>query len=90
MIGLIGAMEMGISGLVACMEQTQTESVSGILFYIGTIEGMPCVVAKCGAGKVNAAICAEAMILKYAPEKAVMDFMALRAALAQKLKSVTL
>lgn len=68
MIGLIGAMEMEISGLVACMEQTQTESVSGILFYIGTIEGMPCVVAKCGAGKVNAAICAEAMILKYAPE----------------------
>lgn len=68
MIGLIGAMEIEIKGLIAYMKNIQEESVSGMVFYSGTICEVPCVVAKCGPGKVNAAVCAEAMILKYAPE----------------------
>ncbi len=68
MIGIIGAMEMEVNGLKACMEQVEIETVSQITFYKGNIEGVPCVVARSGVGKVNAAICAQIMAMKYAPK----------------------
>ncbi len=66
-IGIIGAMQPEIEGLVASMSGAVCERVSGIDFYIGDIEGRAVAVAKCGIGKVFAAICAEAMILRYSP-----------------------
>lgn len=66
-IGLIGAMDMEIEALAGAMEETGTETMAGLVFHQGTIEGVPCVVAMCGAGKVNAAVCAEAMVLRYQP-----------------------
>ena len=64
-IGIIGAMEMETQGLCAAMTKTVTETVSGIRFTSGLLEGHPVVVATCGVGKVAAAMCAEAMILRF-------------------------
>ena len=67
MIGLIGAMKMEIEGLVDKLVNEKQEMVSGICFHSGEISGTQCVIAQCGPGKVNAAICTEAMLLRYAP-----------------------
>ncbi|MBR5258808.1 MAG: 5'-methylthioadenosine/adenosylhomocysteine nucleosidase [Clostridia bacterium] len=69
MTGIIAAMEAELSGLVACLEQTVTETVSGRTFYSGRLLGKDAVMTVCGIGKVNAAVCAEAMILKYHPSE---------------------
>lgn len=67
MIGIIGAMSVEVDDLKACMSNVAIETISGIDFYEGSIHGVTCVVAKCGVGKVHAAICAQAMILQYHP-----------------------
>lgn len=64
-IGIIGAMEVETAGLVAEMTQTKTSTVSGVTFTQGHLCGKEVVVATCGVGKVFAAICAEAMILRF-------------------------
>ncbi len=66
-VGIIGAMQQEVSSIVALLRDTATERVSGIDFYVGTLENKRVAVAKCGVGKVFSAICAEAMIIKYAP-----------------------
>lgn len=66
-IAVIGAMEPEVLGLIAEMEEHTAEFVSGIEAHIGKIYGKTVVVARCGIGKVFAAICAEALILKYSP-----------------------
>ncbi len=66
-IGIIGAMQPEVEGLIASMKEAVCENVSGIDFYLGEIEGKRVVLAKCGVGKVFAALCAEAMIIKYSP-----------------------
>lgn len=65
MLGIIGAMEMETKGLKAAMTHKQEVTVSGIRFTEGLLEGAPVVVATCGVGKVAAAMCAEAMILRF-------------------------
>ncbi len=67
-IGIIGAMQLEVEGLIASMKDAVCESVSGIDFHIGEICGKQVVVARGGVGKVFAALCTEAMILKYSPE----------------------
>ena len=66
-IGIIGAMEPEVKSLIEKLENKSLETVSGIDFCIGEISGKRLAVAKCGIGKVFAAICAEVMILKYTP-----------------------
>lgn len=68
MIGIIGAMKIEIEKINAAMEDKNEETVSGILFTSGKLYGRDVVTAVCGIGKVFAAVCAEAMILKYSPE----------------------
>ncbi len=68
MIGIIGAMDMEVAQLRERMQNPVSETVSGIEFIRGTLEGQPAVVARCGVGKVFAALCAQTMILKYAPD----------------------
>ena len=67
-IGIIGAMQMEVDNLKEAMENQSTVTVSGIRFVSGTIGEMDVVAAVCGVGKVFAAICAEAMILKFNPD----------------------
>lgn len=67
-IGIIGAMTVEVDGLKQCMENAVTEEVSGIQYTCGTLCGCEVVVAQSGVGKVNAAICAQTMILRYQPD----------------------
>lgn len=64
-IGVIGAMQMEIDNLKESMENMETETISGVTYVSGTVAGKEVVAAVCGVGKVFAAICAEAMILRY-------------------------
>ena len=66
-IGIIGAMAVEVEKLLASMKETGAEQYSGLTFHIGELEGVPCVVVQCGAGKVNSAVCAQTLILKYEP-----------------------
>lgn len=67
MIGIIGAMDVEVEGIKLVVENSSERIISGVTFVSGTIEGREVVVAKCGIGKVNAAICTEAMILAFNP-----------------------
>ena len=66
-IGIIGAMDDEVRELISRLNNRQTEKVGGIEFNIGEIFDKRVVIARCGVGKVFAAICAEAMIIKYSP-----------------------
>lgn len=68
MIGIICAMQIEIDKINEAVENKTTEVVSGVTFTKGTLFGKEVVTAVCGVGKVFAAICAEAMIIKYNPE----------------------
>lgn len=68
MIGIICAMEVELKGILSLIKNPEKETISNIEFTKGTVFDKEVVVAKCGIGKVFAALCAEAMILKYNPE----------------------
>ena len=68
MIGIITALALEAEKLISESENTVTEEVTGLIFHKITINKKEAVVAVCGVGKVNAARCAEAMILKYSPD----------------------
>lgn len=68
-LGIIGAMQMEIDDLKESMKQITTVSCSGVEFICGKIGNTEVVAAICGVGKVFAAICAEAMILKFNVER---------------------
>ena len=67
-IGIIGAMQIEVEAICAAMENTVTETVGNMTFVCGDLRGKKVVCAKCGIGKVFAAMCAQTMILKYAPD----------------------
>ena len=67
-IGIIGAMEPEVCALIDALSDRESETVSGITFYTGNLHGKRVAIARCGIGKVFAAICAEIMILKYSPD----------------------
>ena len=66
-IGIIGAMSDEVSGLISRLQNHKCEKVGGIEFHTGTMFSKNVVIAQCGVGKVFAAMCAEAMIIKYNP-----------------------
>ncbi len=66
-IGIIGAMEVEVNSIIARLAGKESSGTAGLLFYTGELEGVPVVVAECGPGKVNSAVCAQIMILKYKP-----------------------
>lgn len=68
MIGIIGAMDVEVDGIKKYIECLKTEEISGIKFCTGKLFGKDIVVAKSGEGKVNSAMTAQTMILKYNPE----------------------
>lgn len=67
-IGIIGAMEVEVAELIDSMKNIKQEAISGINYFEGTLQGKNVVVAKCGVGKVHAAVCTQTMILKYKPD----------------------
>lgn len=68
MIGIIGAMDVEVQDLLERMTDESAKTVSGICYHRGVIAGAECVVARCGVGKVAAAVCAQTMILRYRPD----------------------
>ena len=67
MIGIIGAMDVERAALRAMLSEPLEETVSGVTYTRGMLCGKQVVLAVCGIGKCNAAICAQTMILRYAP-----------------------
>lgn len=67
-IGIIGAMDIEIKNLLDKMENKKEEPFGKLIFYKGKINGINCVLVKCGVGKVNAAVCTQTLILKYLPD----------------------
>jgi len=67
MIGIIGALKIEVEALKKEMNRIEVHTVSRIDYYTGTLWGQEVVIAVCGIGKVNAAVCAQTMILSYAP-----------------------
>lgn len=70
-LGIIAAMQAEADPLIAQMTDIETKTVSGITFTKGQLHGHQVVVAVCGIGKVFAALCAQTMILKYAPARVI-------------------
>ena len=68
LIGIIGAMSVEVEGLKQAMVSAESETVGAIEFTKGVIGKCDVVVAKCGVGKVFAGMCAQTMIVKYAPD----------------------
>ena len=66
-IGIIGALSDEVAELISRLEGHSVERLGSIDFHLGELEGKSVVIAKCGVGKVFAAICAEAMIIGYSP-----------------------
>ncbi len=62
MIGILGAMESEVRGLVSIMDVEATGSGAGFEYWRGTLAGHSCVVARCGMGKVSAASGVQRMI----------------------------
>ncbi len=67
MIGVICAMEKEADALILKMQDKRVENCGSLSFTLGRLCERDVVVAKCGIGKVFAAMCAEAMIIKYNP-----------------------
>ena len=68
MLGIIGAMDQEMDALFAKIRDAKEEKIGFSRFFSGTLEGVPCVISRCGIGKVHAAACAQAMLMRYQPE----------------------
>lgn len=67
MIGIIGAMDIEVESLKRLLQDVRKEEISNIEFFCGKIGETETVIAKCGVGKVFAAICAQTMIMHFKP-----------------------
>lgn len=65
--GIIGAMDIEVNSIVAAMEHQASKNIGHLTFHTGLLQGRPCVVACCGEGKVNSALCAQMMLLFFRP-----------------------
>lgn len=66
-IGIIGALEGEVAGIISRLLDSKSETFGSIEIHTGTLFGKRVAVARCGVGKVFAAIAAEAMILYCSP-----------------------
>ena len=60
-------MDSEVNNLISMLEGHSEEKIGSILFHKGELLGKRVVIARCGIGKVFAALCAEAMIISFAP-----------------------
>ena len=69
MLGIIGAMDTEISAVKSKIKAKTSTTIAGAEFVCGTIEGVMVCVAQCSPGKVNAAMCTQIMIDKFAVDE---------------------
>lgn len=60
-LGIIGAMAVEVESLRSQLAELAVTEHAGISFYAGKLQGLPVVIAQCGVGKVNAAMCVQIM-----------------------------
>lgn len=63
-IGIIGAMDVEVALLKEMLSNAVESNVADCHFSEGTIDGVSVVVAQSGIGKVNAALCAQRLVLQ--------------------------
>ena len=66
-IGVIGAMKIEVEAILSALEDPRKRVYGNMEFTSGRLSGVPVVVVPCSPGKVNAALCAQALIDFYAP-----------------------
>ena len=66
-IGIIGAMKMEVDAILAAMEDKRQAVHGSMAFTAGTLSGVPCVAVQCSPGKVNAALCTQALVDFFSP-----------------------
>lgn len=62
MIGIIAALKDEVRDIKNNMTQVETSEKAGMTFYKGLLYGKPAVAVMCGVGKVNAALCTQALV----------------------------
>ncbi|MDR0884473.1 MAG: 5'-methylthioadenosine/adenosylhomocysteine nucleosidase [Oscillospiraceae bacterium] len=67
MIGIIAALDAELALLRGKLADENIRTLSGTNYYTGTLAGQGVVLAVCGVGKVNAALCAQTMCLLWQP-----------------------
>lgn len=65
MLGIIGAMEIEVQALYERMTDMEIQTVAGMEFHKGVLEGLEVVVVRSGIGKVNAGICSQILVDRY-------------------------
>lgn len=60
-LGIIGAMDVEVATLKEKMTAKVERTIAGSVYCEGRLEGLPAVVVQCGVGKVNAALCVQAL-----------------------------
>lgn len=67
MVGLIGAMSVEVEALMAKLEDRSERTIGMDKFVSGRLFGQEAVLAVCGPGKINAALCTQSMIEAFHP-----------------------
>lgn len=60
-LGIIGAMDVEVATLKEKMSHKMERVIAGATYCEGILENLPVVVVQCGVGKVNAALCVQAL-----------------------------
>lgn len=68
MLGIIGAMDVEVNALKSKVSGKTVSNIAGVDFVCGTIDNVMVCVAQCSPGKVNAALCCQAMIDNFSPD----------------------
>lgn len=68
MIGIIAAMEVEARELISHIDNKQVKIIGAVEYTFGTLYGKDVVIAISGEGKVNAAMCTQAMIMAFNPD----------------------
>lgn len=71
MLGIIGAMDVEVDAIKAKIKDGVSTKVAGTEFVTGYIENVMVTVARCSPGKVNAALCTQAMIDNFDVDKVI-------------------
>ena len=71
-VGLLGAMEPEVRGLVDAMSVEASGRGAGFDYWHGSLAGRECVVARCGMGKVSAAAGVQRLIDQFAISRLVV------------------
>ena len=68
MLGIIGAMDEEVLEIKNALTDVSVETVTGMDFYRGKVNGKEVVVVRSGIGKVNAAVCSQILVDRFGVE----------------------